>query len=213
MQWIEQLFQNYGYLVLFFGLFLEFIALPFPGETTMTYAGFLSYQGVLEWEIAVILAIAGTTIGMTITYWIGHSVGMPFVRRYGKWFLLSEQKIDKTNKWFAKYGNALIFIGYFIPGVRHLTGYFSGIIRISFKKFALYAYSGAIFWVMLFIWLGKWFGPQWEAIFHLAEKYLTIAIVCISILVIAYIAYRFRVQLLLLWKKRLGKKTKSTNKS
>ncbi|MFD0617549.1 DedA family protein [Paenibacillus sp. GCM10027629] len=194
MHQIEQLFHEYGYLVLFFGLLLEFIALPFPGETTMAFAGYLSYMGKLNWMILIIVAFFGTTIGMTITYFIGHAVGMPFVRKYGKWFFLNTGKIEKTEKWFGKYGNGLIFIGYFIPGVRHFTGYFAGIIRLPFRKFAIYAYTGALFWVIVFIWLGKFFGPQWNRIFKLVEhNALYVAIGVIVILVIfVLIKYRKR---------------------
>jgi len=209
MEWIEQLFNNHGYLVLFLGLLLEYIALPFPGETTMTYAGYLSYQGILEWHLASIYAFAGTTIGMTITYGVGYLVGMPFVRRYGRWVLLSEDKINHTKRWFEKYGYFLLFIGYFIPGVRHFTGYFSGIVRIPFRKFALYAYTGALFWVLLFIWLGKTFGPQWESIMHLAEKYLGITIIVIVVIVISYVAIHYRVAIRKLRRKIIGSKSKS----
>lgn len=192
MQHIEQLFHDYGYYVLFFGLILEFIALPFPGETTMAYAGYLSYQGQLGWLLLMIVAFAGTTIGMTITYVIGHYVGIPFVRKYGKWVLLSPDKIEKTERWFGKCGNGLIFIGYFIPGVRHLTGYFAGIIRIPFGKFATYAYSGALFWVIFFIGLGKIFGPQWDIAFKSAEHYLKYIVVAVVILLVLFLGFRFR---------------------
>jgi len=194
MHHIEQLFHEYGYFVLFFGLLLEFIALPFPGETTMAFAGYLSYMGKLNWMILIIVAFLGTTIGMTITYFVGHAVGMPFIRKYGKWFFLSTAKIEKTEKWFGKYGNGLIFIGYFIPGVRHFTGYFAGIIRLPFRKFAIYAYTGALFWVIVFIWLGKFFGPQWNRIFKLVEHnavYVAIGVIVILVIILL-IKYRKR---------------------
>lgn len=199
MHWIENLFHQYGYFVLFCGLLLEYIALPFPGETTMTYAGYLSYTGTLHWELAAIMAFTGTTIGITITYWIGYSVGQPLVKKYGRWLLLSEEKIERTKNWFNKYGNSLIFIGYFIPGVRHFTGYFSGIIRLPFRQFVLYAYTGALFWVLTFIWLGKWFGPQWKAIFRLAHRYLALAIAIGVVVILGYLLFR-------LWAKLRKKK-------
>lgn len=171
IDYIQDLFTKHGYIVLFLGLLLEFIALPFPGETTMAFAGFLSYTGRLDFFTLIIVAFAGTTVGMTITYFIGLKAGLPFIQRYGKWFLFSPTKLKKTQKWFERYGSVLIFIGYFIPGVRHFTGYFAGIIALPFRKFALYAYSGAIFWVVLFISIGKVFGPQWMGIFHLFESY------------------------------------------
>lgn len=89
LRWIQELFASYGYSVLFFGLLLEFIALPFPGETTMAFAGFLSYTYKLDFMTLVVLAFAGTTSGMTITYFVGLKAGMPFIQRYGKWFLFS----------------------------------------------------------------------------------------------------------------------------
>ncbi|OPA75530.1 alkaline phosphatase [Paenibacillus selenitireducens] len=192
MHHIEQLFHDYGYYVLFFGLLLEFIALPFPGETTMAYAGYLAYQDQLNWVLLMILAFTGTTIGMTITYAIGHSIGMPFVRKYGKWFLLSPEKIQKTERWFGKYGNGLIFIGYFIPGIRHITGYFAGIIRLPFRKFAIYAYTGALFWVIIFIGVGKIFGPQWDAVFKVAEHYTLYIAIAVVVLLVLLLGYRYR---------------------
>jgi membrane protein DedA with SNARE-associated domain len=171
LRWIQELFATYGYSVLFFGLLLEFIALPFPGETTMAFAGFLSYTGRLDFPTLVVLAFAGTTAGMTITYFIGLKAGMPFIQRYGKWFLFSPAKLEKTQIWFERYGSFLISIGYFIPGVRHFTGYFAGIIALPFRKFAMYAYGGALLWVLMFLGIGKVFGPQWMGIFHLFETY------------------------------------------
>ncbi|MCL6603228.1 MAG: DedA family protein [Paenibacillus sp.] len=192
LTWIQELFADYGYSVLFFGLLLEFVALPFPGETTMAFAGFLSYTGRLEFMTLIIVAFAGTTIGMTITYFIGLKAGLPFIQRYGKWFFFSPSKLDKTQRWFEKYGSILISIGYFIPGVRHFTGYFSGIIALPFRKFAIYAYSGALFWILLFLGIGRIFGPQWMGIFHLFELYSIWIISGIAAITLFIILYRYR---------------------
>lgn len=194
VEYIEHLFAQYGYFVLFIGLTLEFIALPFPGETTMTYAGYLSYQGIIHWLPAIILSFLGTTFGMTLTYWIGYKAGMPFIHRYGKWLFLSEHKVEKTNHWFNKYGKKLLFIGYFIPGVRHFTGYFSGIIRIPFRTFALYAYSGACFWVIFFIGLGYICGPYWESVFELIVGYAWKIAVALGAFFLVYLLFKKKKQ-------------------
>lgn len=192
LSFIQELFTKYGYSVLFFGLLLEFIALPFPGETTMAFAGFLSYTGKLDFLILIFVALAGTTIGMTLTYFIGLKAGLPFIQRYGKWFLFSKAKFEKTQIWFEKYGSFLISIGYFIPGVRHFTGYFAGIIALPFRKFALFAYSGALFWVVLFLSIGRVFGPQWMGIFHLFELYALWIISGAAAIVALVVIYRYR---------------------
>lgn len=195
---IQQLFEQYGYLVMFLGLFLEFIALPFPGETTMAYAGFLSYTGTLRFDILLIVAFLGTTIGMSITYWIGKKAGLPVLLRFGGWFF-KESKLLKTQKFFDKYGASLIFFGYFIPGVRHFTGYFAGIMNISFKKFAAYAFSGALFWTLLFLGIGKIFGPQWSVAFQLAERYAIWIVSVIALAVAGFVIFRFRAMTASIW--------------
>ncbi|AHV95522.1 MULTISPECIES: DedA family protein [Paenibacillus] len=192
LKWIQELFAQYGYSVLFFGLLLEFIALPFPGETTMAFAGYLSYTGRLDFILLIIVAFFGTTVGMTITYFIGVKAGLPFIQRYGRWFLFSPAKLEKTQRWFERYGSILISIGYFIPGVRHFTGYFSGIIALPFRKFALYAYGGALFWVILFVGIGRVFGPQWTAVFHLFEAYAPWIVLAAVLAAALILAYRFR---------------------
>lgn len=190
--YIQELFARYSYWVLFFGLLLEFVALPFPGETTMAFAGFLSYTGRLDFGALIAVAFVGTTVGMTLTYFVGLKAGMPFIQRYGKWFLFSPTKLEKTQVWFDKYGSILIFIGYFIPGVRHFTGYFAGITALSFRKFASYAYSGALIWVVLFLGIGRVFGPQWMGIFHLFELYALWIISGIAAIALLVVLYRYR---------------------
>ncbi|UNK16023.1 DedA family protein [Paenibacillus sp. N3/727] len=188
---IEALFEQYGYALLFIGLLLEFIALPFPGEITMLYVGYLSYLGVLNGWTALFLAFTGTTLGMTVTYVIGLKVGMPFIRRFGKWVFITPSKFYKTKKWFNRRGNFLVFIGYFIPGVRHLTGYLTGILGSSFRTFAIYAYSGALFWCISFIGLGNMFGSQWDNLLHTIESYSwSIVIILVLLGAVAWLVKR-----------------------
>ncbi|WP_310550669.1 DedA family protein [Paenibacillus glufosinatiresistens] len=192
LKWIQEMFAEYGYSVLFFGLLLEFVAFPFPGETTMAFAGYLSYMGRLDFLLLILIALAGTTIGMTLTYVLGLKAGMPFIQRYGRWFFFSPSKLERTQRWFERYGSFLVFVGYFVPGVRHFTGYFSGLIALPFRKFALYAYSGALVWVVLFLGVGRVFGPQWTSVFHLLETYAVWIVLAIVL----------PAALFLLWRKR-----------
>lgn len=158
----------------------------------MAFAGFLSYTGRLDFLTLVVVAFAGTTVGMTITYFIGLKAGLPFIQRYGKWFLFSPAKLEKTQHWFERYGSFLISIGYFIPGVRHFTGYFAGIIALPFRKFALYAYGGALVWVIIFLGIGKVFGPQWMGIFHLFEVYALWIVSGVAALAALIAVFRYR---------------------
>ncbi|MEH7352771.1 VTT domain-containing protein [Neobacillus drentensis] len=187
---------QYGYIVLFAALFLELIALPLPGEILMSYSGFLVFQGHLNWLVSILMAGTGACMGMTLSFWIGFKLGKPFFVKYGHRFHLGPERIEKTSQWYSKHGNKLLIIAYFIPGVRHITGYFSGITRLPFRKFVLFAYSGAFIWVTTFITLGKILGPQWEQFHSSIKTYLIIGGIIAAILMIAvYIIKRYKLEL------------------
>lgn len=183
LQSVKLLLDDYGYIVLFFSLILELIALPLPGETLMSYCGYLVYKGKLNWGISIIISAIGTIIGITISYFIGKTLGISFFHKYGNYIHMGPKKFKKVSNWFEAYGNKLLIISYFIPGVRHFTGYFSGITDISFKKFAINAYLGAFIWTFFFITFGKILGDQWNKMHSYVNKY----IVVIGIILIAFI--------------------------
>ncbi len=157
-----RLLETYGYWVLFLALLSEMMALPLPGEFIMTYAGLIVYQGQLNWFLSMVVAGIGASLGMTASYAIGYRLGYPFFEKYGVRFHFGPDRLNGVSRWFDRYGNKMLIIAYFIPGVRHLTGYFSGTTRMPFRKFAAYAYSGAFLWVFIFISLGKLLGPEWK---------------------------------------------------
>lgn len=187
---------QFGYIVLFVALLLELIALPLPGEVLMSYSGFLVYQGHLNWTLSILLAGVGACIGMTISYWVGYKLGTPFFDKYGHRFHMGPERIEKISHCYKKYGNKLLIVAYFIPGVRHITGYFSGITRLPYRTFALFSYSGAFVWGTTFITLGKVLGPQWEQFHTSIKKYLIIgSLIASCILVAIYMYKKYKVKL------------------
>ena len=193
MQQIIGLLNTYGSIVLPISLFLELIALPLPGEAMLTYCGFLVNQGKMSWILCAFVASLGAIIGVTLSYLIGRILGTPFFEKYGHYFHMDKKNLDKVSEWFEKYGNKLLIVSYFIPGVRHITGYFSGITRISYKKFALYSYLGAIVWTSTFISLGTFFGANWNKYHGLITTFLLrggVVIFILAILIYVFMKYK-----------------------
>jgi membrane protein DedA with SNARE-associated domain len=184
--WLE----HYGYGVLLIGLFLEMLALPLPGELLMSYTGLLVFEGKLNWFLSLGSGGVGVIAGITLSYWIGYRLGKPFIIKYGSRIHLGEEKLDRVAVWFDKYGEKLLIITYFIPGIRHITGYFCGVTRMPFRNYALYAYSGAIIWVGLFISLGKVLGPKWEQYHRTVNRYLIIFAIVSAIITLLVLVYR-----------------------
>ena len=166
---------QYGYIILFLSLLLELLGLPLPGEALMGYTGLLVYQGKLNWLLSVGVAFTGISIGITCSYFIGLKLGPPFFQRYGHLVHMTPERVLRLEEWFAKYGNKVIVVAYFVPGVRHVTGYFAGITQSDFQSFGRHAYLGALIWAGVFISLGKVLGPEWLRYQAAAERYLIVA--------------------------------------
>jgi membrane protein DedA with SNARE-associated domain len=75
-----------------------------------------------------------------------------------------------VHSWFERRGRWTLLIGYFIPGVRHLTGYVAGASELSFSNFALFAYTGAFCWALIFITLGYMLGEQWNRVLQSVDE-------------------------------------------
>ncbi|KZE80081.1 alkaline phosphatase [Paenibacillus elgii] len=192
LQVVQQLFEQYGYFVLLIGLPLDFIALPIPpGNSTLAYTGYLSFKGVLSWLPAFAAALTGAFIGVTVTYWIGHKVGMPLIERYGKWLSLKPAHVEKTRRYYDKYGEKLLLIAFFIPGIRQFLGYFIGIIRVPYRKVVIYAYAGTTLWVASFFAVGYVFGEQWEQMFMLIERNLKVFFIGLGCVAAGFLLFRW----------------------
>lgn len=149
---------DHGSLFIFIAFSLGILILPVPEETLMLLAGSLIKAGKLKFPGIFIGALCGTMTGITMSYLIGKSFGLFLIHKYGRYIGFTEKRLHKAHSWFEKYGKWTLMVGYFIPGVRHFTGLSAGATKLHFKKFMLFAYSGAFFWVCLFLSLGYFLG-------------------------------------------------------
>lgn len=157
---------QYGAIVLFVLLTLGIIALPIPEETLMVVAGVLMSNGNLHLPHVILAAFAGSIMGITGSYLIGRLASKLFLYKIGPWIGVTEKRYQEAQKKFEPYGKWALFIGYFIPGIRHLSGFSAGMAKLSFKEFALFAYSGAFIWVSTFLSVGYFFSDYWFAIYE-----------------------------------------------
>lgn len=164
--WLAQ----YGSFALFVLLALGIFALPIPDETLMIFAGILIAKQQLEAVPTVIACMAGALCGITLSYFIGRTAGTWLIRRYGHWVRLTEERMERVHNWFQRIGCWTLSIGYFIPGVRHLTGYAAGITELDYRKFALFAYTGAVIWVITFLSIGYFLGNKWIVIVNMMDQ-------------------------------------------
>ncbi|PGS78519.1 alkaline phosphatase [Bacillus cereus] len=188
---LTYLIEHFGYFGIIIALIGGIIGLPLPDEILLTYVGYNVFQGKMSYLYSLASAFIGASGGISLSYFLGIKLGLPFLRKFGPKIHITEEKVNRTKKLFVKLGPYLLFVGYFIPGVRHITAYLAGINCYSFKKFALYAYSGAIFWCFTFITLGRKLGEKWNKIETYVSRYNIYLILMVVLLFsIGYIYWR-----------------------
>ena len=190
MEMLFKLLTEHVYVILFVSLILEFAALPLPGETMMVVAGVMAYNNHGSYLGMIIASALGTVIGMQFSYEIGRRLGTKAVDKYGMYIGLTPYRMTKAAEFFNKFGNIVIVIAYFLPGVRHILGYFSGISRIDAKKFHIYSTIGGVFWVVVFITLGYVLGPSAPHAFKLLHKYGTMLFILAIAALFIYLIYK-----------------------
>jgi membrane protein DedA with SNARE-associated domain len=184
--WISQ----YGYAALFLLLVLGIVGLPIPDETLLAFAGYLVFKGVLAWVPTVLTGFLGSVCGITVSYALGGSVGAYSVDRFGPWLRIKQAHMEQARKWFIHRGRLLLVFGYFIPGVRHLTAFVAGASRLSWKEFALFAYSGALLWSVTFITLGYVLEERWNRLSHTVHRIVLVIIVVFCVAAASYLLIR-----------------------
>ncbi|EKN68346.1 DedA family protein [Schinkia azotoformans] len=186
------LLEHYGYFGIMFLLILGIVGLPIPDEFLLTYIGYNVFLGKLSYVLSLASVFIGAIIGISISYFLGIKLGSPFLHKFGPRLHFTEKRIETTHRLFEKFGPYLLFIGYFIPGVRHITAYLAGINTMSFKKFALFAYTGAVFWGFTFITLGRTLGKNWHRVEFIIDQYRVYFIVFVLLATISVIFIYWR---------------------
>ena len=162
MPWITELISQYGYLAIFALLALGILGLPVPDEALMLLVGYLSSVMVLDFSLSVLIGCIGSITGMIISYTIGLRLGQPVVNKYGKWIGLTPKRFARVKGWFSRFGIWTVLFAYFIPGVRHVASYISGISAMPFKKYVLVSITGALTWSLLFVSIGYFIGSRFS---------------------------------------------------
>ncbi|WP_088228229.1 DedA family protein [Desulfosporosinus sp. FKB] len=185
---------HYGYLGLYVILGISILGIPLPDETLMVFIGFLTYEGKLNSILAVLFAASGSITGITIAYFLGRLFQQKVMHHLKKH--AGSERLEKAFQWYHRHGGKLLTIGYFIPGVRHLSGYIAGLTRLSYKSFAFFAYLGAILWVSIWVIIGRLLGSRWKMLLPIIHRYAFILGLMAAFLVLTfYFVYRYHQRL------------------
>ncbi len=154
--WYANALQTWGAPAIGLMMALESTVVPIPSELIIPPAAHLAHTGKISVSLTAII-IAGTLgswLGAAIMYWAARLAGRPLALRYGKYFLVSAEKIEGAERWAAHYGGMGIFISRLLPVVRHLIGIPAGIVRMNFGKFSVFTLLGSGIWSAVLCYVG-----------------------------------------------------------
>ncbi|MCL5010893.1 MAG: DedA family protein [Patescibacteria group bacterium] len=185
IQYITHLIGGGGYFFVFFLMILESMIFPVPSEAVMPFAGFLISQQKFSFLGVIFFSTLGSITGSLLSYYIGFYGGKPFIAKYGKYFLLRQGDLAKTENFFAKHGDKTIFISRFVPVVRHLISLPAGAAKMNVFKFSFYTVLGAAIWHAFLSWVGFSLKQNWQDIEQYAGffGYFLLAVIAVAVLI------------------------------
>jgi membrane protein DedA with SNARE-associated domain len=141
---------------------IESACIPLPSEIIMPFAGYLVSTGQMNlWGVGVAGAI-GCVLGSLGAYWAGMYGGRPFIERYGRYILVSRHDLDLADRWFAKYGEVIVFGSRLLPVIRTFIAFPAGVARMKLTKFIIYTFAGSLPWCLGLAYVGQKLGEQWN---------------------------------------------------
>lgn len=187
--WIIQQISTLGYWGVILLMAIESACIPLPSEIIMPFAGSLTSGLVSEgvarqaqlnlWLVGLAGAL-GCLLGSIVAYWVGVWGGRPFVERYGRFVLITRHDLDLADRFFARHGQAAIFISRLLPVVRTFISLPAGIARMPFGTFCLYSFLGSVPWCLALAWVGRVMGENWRSLrvwFHRLDAVIGLVII------------------------------------
>lgn len=148
---LQQVVSDYGYWSVFFGIGLENMGLPLPGEAVTLLGGFLAGSGDLSYRGVLAVAITGSFLGNNLGYFVGKWGGLPLIRQVAHAFYISDEKIDETRAKFLENAPKAVFFGRFVTFFRIFAAPLAGVVEMPFPLFTACNLLGAIAWATVMV--------------------------------------------------------------
>ncbi len=178
-------FAEYGYWTIALALLLENAGVPVPGETVLLFASFLAFsEHALHLPWIIVVGTAAATCGDNLGYVFGRKGGRPLLARWQHLFHIRPRHVSRGERLMQRHGPVAIFFARFIFGMRVVAGPLAGVLRMPWRRFAVFNALGAVTWVTVIALVGYFFGRQWSTLVAMFKDvdYLLLALVVLGLL-------------------------------
>lgn len=168
-------------------------------ELVMPFAGFLVARGELSFAGVLLAGTFGAMAGQLAIYGAARAVGerrvRGFIRRYGRFLLVSERDLARTLGLFERFENTALLVSRVIPTVRSLISVPAGIQQLSILRFSFFTALGTALWNALLLYAGTLLGKNWRVLAEWLGAYEIIVVVLFGLVVLGLFTLRIRSKL------------------
>lgn len=154
VHWLTELIFQLGYVGIVLLMALESSLVPFPSEVVLPPAGLLAAEGRMSAPLAFGAGLLGSLIGALFNYFLAAKLGRPVLHKYGKFLLIKEASLVRSEEFFRRHGEISMFIGRLIPVIRQLISLPAGLAGMRLDRFVLYTALGAGIWCAILTFIG-----------------------------------------------------------
>lgn len=172
---LAPLLSSYGYLAVAGFLLAENAGVPLPGETILIAAAVYAGAGQLNIVAVVLVAVAACVIGDNAGFALGRYGGRRAVLRYGRYVLLTEERLDTAERFFDRHGSKVVTIARFVAGLRQANGIIAGTTGMPWHRFLLFNTLGAVLWVSAWSATGYLAGNNIQLVYDTVRRYSLLA--------------------------------------
>jgi len=195
--WLADTVLALGYPGIIILMAIESSVLPLPSELVMPPAGYLAAQGKMNAVAAKLCGTIGSVLGALVNYALAVYVGEPVLRKYGKYVLVSERSLDRTERFFRRHGEISTLLGRLLPVIRHLISIPAGMCRMKLARFVGFTALGAGVWCGVLTYLGWLIGRHGEDVERAIGPYVHQTLVryilpAAAVILVAYVIWRRR---------------------
>lgn len=188
-QWTEEVFRSLGYVGIALMMLIENLFPPIPSEIVLPLAGFLVGRGEIGFVPALVAATIGSVVGALMLYALGRWGGLPLVLRYGKILRITRADVERSEEWFARYGDWVVFFTRMVPLARSVVSVPAGMMRMPLLRFTLLTTAGTTIWNVILIGAGWALGSNWQVVERTAGAYSNVILVITLVASVALVVW------------------------
>src|SRR5258706_1814720 len=151
-----------GYSGIVLLMAIESACIPLPSEIIMPFSGYLVSTGQMNLWLVGFAGAVGCVLGSLVAYWVGSKGGRPLVEKYGRYVLVSPHDLDLADRWFANYGEIIVFVSRLLPAIRTFIAFPAGVARMNLKRVVFYTFAGSFPSWLGIAYIGQKLGDKWN---------------------------------------------------